>query len=789
MKLFLPLAIVASSAFLAANAQAAAPVLRDVYPRGAQQGKTFTLYLRGEGLVQGAQIRSTLPASFSRLARSTNPLAESNAGGGMPGSVLPLLVALKPGTPIGLYPIRVVTPEGISNVVLFPVGELTEIEETESKDLKQVNDFPEQAQRIETGVVINGTLAGVESDNYSFRAKAGQKLVFEVEARRVGSAIDPSIEIFDAAGREIARNDDAEGLGVDSRVEVAFAKAGEYRVQIHDSKFSDQVQNFYRLKIGSYSFASGVFPLGWKRGETVEIALFGGNLSVPVRVKTDFHSKSEFVPVRVPSSSALPFLLAVSDLPETIETADGGSPIALAEATVMNGRISRPGEVDRYKLRVEPGQKWVFELSAASLGTSLLDATLTVRDGAGKKIAAGDDGNGVDPVLPFTVPDGVKELVLHVEDLLGRGGPLYGYRLQAMQQNPDFSVELGTPFVNVPAGGTAQVAVAVQRRGYSGALKLTIPNLPEGFTAAGGHVPPEAAAQRFTADNTGRTRERSVITITARPDVKPQALDLSVLGEALMPDGTSIERVARGPGMLVAVRGVKEKTFSAPWLDMQLPMAVSAPLPVAVSSSTPIVRIAQGFEYVLDYKVSRTAGAGPVKVTQQTAGLVGNLRILKGETAKGDNGSFQVSTNFATPVTTFDMLLEAQTEIDGKSVSIPSPIVTFQVVPGYELKLSKMAAEVAPGGKVEITGSVRRELTFEGGEIRVNVEDLPDDVSCPEVVIPSGKTAFTLVCSAGVAAKPGAFDVRIDSAAPDTGRKQKAEYKIPDLNMKLMVNR
>jgi len=98
-------------------------------------------------------------------------------------------------------------------------------------------------------------------------AKAGQKLVFEVEARRSGSGIDPAIEIFDSSGREMARNDDAPGLGVDSRVEVMFPKSGEYRVQVHDSKFSEQAQNFYRLKIASYPYAETIFPLGGRRGE------------------------------------------------------------------------------------------------------------------------------------------------------------------------------------------------------------------------------------------------------------------------------------------------------------------------------------------------------------------------------------------------------------------------------------------------------------------------------------------------------------------------------------------
>src|SRR6266849_6532887 len=255
------------STILIAVVLSAAPAIRDIQPRGAQRGKTFTLYLRGEGLTQGAQVKSTLSASFSQLTLSKDPLSEF---GGMarPNTVLPFMVSLKADTPIGFYPIRVVTPDGISNVVLFSVGDLPEVEEIESKNPKQPNNFPEEAQKVPVPSVINGTLEGPDIDNYTFTAKAGQKLVFEVEARQAGSSIDPAIEILDSTGRELARNDDAPGLGVDSRVEVTFPKSGEYRVQIHDSKFSEQAQNFYRLKIGSYLYADAIFPLGWRRGET-----------------------------------------------------------------------------------------------------------------------------------------------------------------------------------------------------------------------------------------------------------------------------------------------------------------------------------------------------------------------------------------------------------------------------------------------------------------------------------------------------------------------------------------
>lgn len=782
----------------------AAPSLQELHPRGAQRGKTFTLILRGESLAQGAEVKTTLPASFSRLTLSKNPLAEFS-GSMRAGSILPFLVTLKAEAAVGLYPIRVITKEGISNVLLFSVGDLPEVGELEASNPKQLNDFSAEAQKVPIPSVINGTLAGADVDTYSFSVQAGQKLVFEVEARRTGSAIDPAIEIIDAAGRPLAKNDDAPGLGVDSRLTVTFAKAGEYRVQIHDSKYSDQVQNFYRLKIGSYDYAEGLFPLGWKRGESVEVSLLGGNLVQPVKVKPDLQTKSAFVPVRMPSSSSLPLLFAVSDQPEVLEPESGsknepacapdrnpavksGCAPELPAHTVMNGRISKPGEVDVYRLPVKPGQKWVFELTAASLGTSRLDAVLTVSDATGKKLGSGDDGSGLDPVLPFTVPADVKEIFIAVEDLLGRGGPTFGYRLVAKQQPPDFTADLLTPFVNVPSGGTAQAVVTIQRRGYDGAIRLKVPDLPDGFTVAGGNVPSEAAAQIFNNDNAGRRTARSVLTITAPAESKPQTFDLTVMAEADTPEG-KIQRYARPPGMLTAVRGDKQKPFTAPWLEMPLPVAITDPSPVTLEISTPLVRFAQGFEYDLEYRVKRSSGAKmPVKVVQQIAGAVGNVRILKGLEAKNpDAGSFMVNTNFSTPFTTFDMILEAQTEIDGKPVSIPSRAISIQVVPGYEIQLADTAVQVAPGGKVQVAGKVRREPTFEGGAIRVQVEDLPENVKCPAVEVPAERNEFQLACEATSAAKPGSFEIRVASTAPNTGRKAKQDYKIADVNAKLIV--
>ncbi|MGH9657699.1 MAG: PPC domain-containing protein, partial [Bryobacteraceae bacterium] len=421
----------------AAIAWAAPPTIRDIQPRGAQRGKSLTLYVRGDGLVRGTQVRSTLPGSFSQLTLSKDPLAES-AAAMRPDSLLAFLVEVRPGAPVGLYPVSLENAGGLSNTVLFSIGEFPELEEIEAKNPKQPNNFAAEAQKIATPVVVAGTLESADIDNYIFTARAGQKLVFEVEARRAGSAIDPAIEIYDSAGKQLAASDDAPGLDVDARVEVAFPAAGQYRVAVRDSKFSDQAVNFYRLKIGSYAFAESVFPLGWKRGEPVEVTLSGGNLAQPVKLKPDTHSPRSSIPLRLPGSAGLPILFALGDSPEVFEVPD------LDEAALVNGRISKPGEIDRYKVKVEPGQQWVFEIAAASLGTSQLDALLTLFDASGKKLAAADDGSGIDSVLPFTVPKDVREITVAVEDLLGRGGDMWGYRLTARRSPPDFVAELLT---------------------------------------------------------------------------------------------------------------------------------------------------------------------------------------------------------------------------------------------------------------------------------------------------------------------------------------------------------
>src|SRR6202035_4978289 len=187
---------------------------------------------------------------------------------------------------VGAYPLRVETPDGISNIQLLAIGTFPEYVEDESRPgaLANSNNTIETAQPLpQAPLTLNGALEGPERDVFRIQAKSGEKQVFEVEARRLGSAIDPVLEILDTSGKTLARSEDAPMLGLDSRVAVTFPRDGYYYVVVHDSRFSTQTANFYRLKIGSFAYPQEIFPLGGRRGEVVETSLGVQKIKIDLR--------------------------------------------------------------------------------------------------------------------------------------------------------------------------------------------------------------------------------------------------------------------------------------------------------------------------------------------------------------------------------------------------------------------------------------------------------------------------------------------------------------------------
>jgi hypothetical protein len=367
----------------------------------------------------------------------------------------------------------------------------------------------------------------------------------------------------------------------------------------------------------------------------------------------------------------------------------------------VNGRLDKDHEVDRYHLQVEPGEKLLFELQARELGTSRLEGIITAYDAKGKKLdSAGDQPlpedvfavqgtsrTSSDPFLNLKVPADVHEITVTVEDLALRGGPVYGYRLITRRQAEDFKLSIATPFVNVPEGGTAMISVGADRRGFDGAIQLTIPDLPKGIRVEGGIIPREYV----DAGNTRTFNRRGLLMLTAEPGVAMPTRELQVWGEGKLADGTVLRRQARGVGMVVDVAGATEqgvvdrqRAVTAPWLGLALPAAIGeTPAATLEVEQTKIIQMEEGARYEYAYKwKTRGRGTPPKDVGVDVIGAK-DIRVIDMKAGEQNmSGTFAVTTTKATDPARYDLYINGRVRTDDGDESIVSRPIAFEVIGG-----------------------------------------------------------------------------------------------------------
>lgn len=112
-------------------------------------------------------------------------------------------------------------------------------------------------QSVALPVVINGAIGQPsECDIYAFGGRAGQTVVLEVLARRLGSPLDSALTLTDADGATLAFSDDQEDRGAgltthhaDARIAFTLPKDGRYEARVADLQGKGGPEYRYRLRI------------------------------------------------------------------------------------------------------------------------------------------------------------------------------------------------------------------------------------------------------------------------------------------------------------------------------------------------------------------------------------------------------------------------------------------------------------------------------------------------------------------------------------------------------------
>ncbi len=695
------------------------------FQRGTTQEITLTgKFLRGVSsvLLTGSGVSAsvavlpppevTLEASGSGLTAQPADTARS----------LSVQIVIEDEASLGGRELRVATSSGVSNPLTVQVSDVPEVQEGPPG--------PEAG----TGLLISlpagfsGVIgANTESDEFRFAARAGQKLIFDVQANRFGSPLDPTLVLLDATGKELARSEDA--LGLDPFLEFTVPTDGEYVARWHDLRFQGGSDYRYRILAGELPYLEFLFPFGGRRGTTVPLTLSGWNLdgaeTMNLQVAADAPLGRQDIRARTARGLSNPRPFEAGDLPEHTESepnnvAEKANPIGIP--SVINGRMAEARDVDVFRIQSNADQKWVIEVQARRFG-SPLDALLTLMDGQGAVLQRNDDADGPDARLEFDARKDAEYLV-SIRDLTDRGGERFGYRMtiQPLRPIPDFTVRAPAGRFRVNQGGRTAVRCEVERRnGFDGVIRVTGVDLPSGVTATPLVLGPGA--------NFGWL----VLNAAETAPAGHHPLKLNATGEA---GGQALDRSVQ-----LAESG---------WLTI-LP---TSPVSVEVAQASALVE--QNAATTLDISVLRRGGhTGEIKVSAEDLPGVSIPPVTLSAGESRAKLSLQAAYN--AEVGTRPVMVRAEAMVEGVTnvtyASAPVPLQTQKIAlfltamlpgsPFFRTDAVRLSAVALPTNSVSSANQTefvvkvdRRDLAE---EIALAVEGLPPGVNATVVPIPADR--------------------------------------------------
>jgi hypothetical protein len=382
------------------------PSVTKITPAGMKRGTTATFTMEGRSLSDATGVIFDAPGMSGKVTeiidvpeKITGPRAGEDLGAQVPlgkKQKATLEVTVSQDALPGIHKFRVKTPIGTSNLVVLAVGTLPEIKEQEHKAL----DSSTAAQVVSLPATLVGTVAANgEKDSYKFDGKAGEEIVFSVQASELGSRLSAVITLSDDAGHALAESGQ-NGNGRDAELDFKLPHTGQYVVSISDRDLSGGAEYFYRMDAGDLPYLTGVFPLGIRAGQESQVSIRGVNLGGASQVKIEAPENVNgwtTIPVIETGAGIRPInqvRLAVGKEPEISEQEPNDS-IAQAQTVsfpvTINGHIDggrkqggNPDE-DYFHFRARKGEKLNIDVAAARLG-SHLDSVIEILDEHGKSI-------------------------------------------------------------------------------------------------------------------------------------------------------------------------------------------------------------------------------------------------------------------------------------------------------------------------------------------------------------------------------------------------------------------
>jgi len=216
-------------------------------PLGIDKGKTTRLTVRGLHVDSTTEVHILDPKSSGKIVGKGKsiPVPKDANASQLGDSEIEIEVTLPAEVPSGVVPFTLVGPGGEGKL-----HDLIVNDETPRVAEKETNNGFEQAQAIVVPQVIEGLIGHSQDvDVFRVEGKAGDRLVFEVQARRFGSPLEAMLTLYDAEGHILAT---AEGAGPqrDPVLRAPLPRDGRYFLALIDANDQGGPIWVYRLLVG-----------------------------------------------------------------------------------------------------------------------------------------------------------------------------------------------------------------------------------------------------------------------------------------------------------------------------------------------------------------------------------------------------------------------------------------------------------------------------------------------------------------------------------------------------------
>jgi hypothetical protein len=526
-----------------------------------------------------------------------------------PGAPRPQLNAIKvrfhasPDALPGVRDVRLATPQGASTL-----GQIVVVRDPIVREAAS-NDTLATAQAIPLPATVCGAIEKREDvDFYKFKVAAGTALTFHVRCQRLEDRIhdlqehaDPIITLRNSVGTVLASNDNY--FFGDPLLHHRFAAAGDYFLEIRDTRYGGNPYWQYCIEINDRPFVTSVHPLRVTPGRATRLRLAGYNLpaeplaSLTLPADTPEGPLWCTLPLGTDRTNVVP--LVVSRLPDVTEVeADHGTPAKAQPITVpcgISGCIAREDEADCYTFEARAGEHFTIAVSARAY-QSELDSLVRIVNDRGQALIENDDSRDryvhADSRIENWAAPAAGRYTVEVRDLHGRGGANFVYFLTVTRSEPHFDLEIDTDKTLLAPGLASVIFVrAVRQNGFAGEIQLAVEGLPADVTAHCGRIL--------------ATGKDGCIIVQAARDAKQTAVNLRIRGTAPRPDGKGqLEAIAR-PLQEIYMPGGGRYHYPA---DMHT-LSIGAPLDLESMTISPTaITLRPGESKKIEVTIQRSPG-------------------------------------------------------------------------------------------------------------------------------------------------------------------------------------